>query len=168
MDKFALIKSIPTFSIMKKLRLSGRLILLALLIYQTGNAQEDKKSYKVTCVGFYNLENLFDYSDDTLINDEEYLPDGGKAWDSTKYTSKLYNMSRVVSEIGTKWTPDGAAVLGVCEVENRGVLEDLVAMPKLKDRNYQIVRLIAAELMWLCYIRKNTSSTSTPINIRLR
>ncbi|MCB9223998.1 MAG: endonuclease/exonuclease/phosphatase family protein [Crocinitomicaceae bacterium] len=105
-----------------------------------GFSQEtEKRSYKVTCVGFYNLENLFDYWDDTLINDEEYLPEGAKGWDSTKYHSKLHNMARVVSEIGTKFSPDGAAVLGVCEVENRGVLEDLVAQPELQKRNYKIV-----------------------------
>ncbi|MBD3635819.1 MAG: endonuclease/exonuclease/phosphatase family protein [Crocinitomicaceae bacterium] len=113
-------------------------VLFVLLSFQS-NAQGEQRPYKVACVGFYNLENLFDYWDDTLIHDEEYMPDGAKAWDSLKYASKLENMSRVVSEIGTSITPDGAAVLGVCEVENRGVLEDLVAMPKLKDRNYQIV-----------------------------
>ncbi|MEX1003227.1 MAG: endonuclease/exonuclease/phosphatase family protein [Crocinitomicaceae bacterium] len=102
------------------------------------NAQDDKK-VMVTCVGFYNLENIFDYQDDSLIRDEEFLPEGEKVWDSTKYANKLHNMSRVINEIGTKYTPHGAAVLGVCEVENKGVLEDLVAMPVLKERDYQIV-----------------------------
>lgn len=124
---------------MKKFQLSAALLLFSLFLAFSVNAQEDKKAYQITCVGFYNLENLFDYSDDPAIRDEEYMPDGAKAWDSTKYASKLKNMSRVVSEIGTNWTPDGAAILGVCEVENKGVLEDLVAMPKLKDRDYQIV-----------------------------
>ena len=124
---------------MKKLLLSGATLLFALLFSFFSNAQENQVSYKIACVGFYNLENLFDYSDDPAINDEEYMPDGAKAWDSTKYASKIANMSKVVSEIGTKWTPDGAAVLGVCEVENKGVIEDLISSPKLKDRDYKIV-----------------------------
>jgi hypothetical protein len=110
-----------------------------LLSYTTASFAQEKQAYKVTCVGFYNLENLFDYWDDTLIHDEEYLPSGEKAWDSTKYHSKLNNMARVISEIGTKYSPDGAAVLGVCELENRGVLEDLVSQPALKKRDYKIV-----------------------------
>ena len=124
---------------MKRLFLFGASLLFLTLTAVNASAQDEKQAYKITCVGFYNLENLFDYWDDTLIHDEEYMPDGAKGWDSTKYASKLHNMSKVISEIGTQYTPDGAAVLGVCEVENRGVLEDLVAMPKIKDRDYQIV-----------------------------
>jgi hypothetical protein len=114
------------------------LIVLVLIVSLSVSAQE-KTAYKITCVGFYNLENLFDYQDDTLINDDEYLPNGSKGWDSTRYANKLENMSRIISEIGTKYTPDGMAVLGVSEIENKGVLEDLVAMPKIKNRNYKIV-----------------------------
>jgi hypothetical protein len=67
------------------------------------------------------------------------LPEGGKAWDSLKYQNKLFNMAKVISEIGTEYTPDGVAVLGVSEVENKGVLDDLVAMPSIKSRDYQVV-----------------------------
>jgi len=111
------------------------------VFFLTGPAifSQEKPSYKVACIGFYNLENLFDIEDDPLTNDAEYLPDGANKWDSTKYANKLLNMSTVISDIGTELTPDGLAVLGVCEIENRFVLEDLVAMPALKDRNYQIV-----------------------------
>ena len=121
-------------------RLTKHLILFTLFfLYAVVAIAQDDKPVMVTCVGFYNLENLFDYEDDTLIRDEEYLPDGEKAWDSTKYHTKLEHMARVISEIGTKFTPHGAAVLGVCEIENKRVLEDLVQEPKIKDRNYQIV-----------------------------
>lgn len=125
---------------MKKLQRATLTLLSLIVLTQLSFAQEgQKQSYKVTCVGFYNLENLFDYWDDPEIRDEEYLPDGEKAWDSTKYHTKLNHMARVISEIGTKYSPDGAAVLGVCELENRGVLEDLVSQPSIKKRNYQIV-----------------------------
>lgn len=48
-------------------------------------------------------------------------------------------MAYSISTIGTDITPDGVAVLGLSEMENRTVLEDLVAQPEIKDRNYQIV-----------------------------
>ncbi|MCG8574127.1 MAG: endonuclease/exonuclease/phosphatase family protein [Flavobacteriales bacterium] len=98
-----------------------------------------QKQYKIACVGFYNLENLFDTEDDTTIWDEEYTPSGRKNWDSTKYANKLNNMSKVIAELGTSASPDGLVALGVSEVENRKVLEDLVAHENLKDRNYNII-----------------------------
>jgi len=100
---------------------------------------QEKVAYKVACVGFYNLENLFDIEDDPLTNDKEFLPDGSYLWDSTKYANKLTNMSTVIADLGKDVSPDGCGVIGVCEIENKKVLEDLVAMPILEDRNYKIV-----------------------------
>jgi len=100
---------------------------------------QEKVAYKIACIGFYNVENLFDIYDDPLTNDAEYLPNGANAWDSTKYANKLLNLSKVISDMASDLSPDGIAVLGVAEIENRLVLEDLVATPKLKDRNYKIV-----------------------------
>lgn len=102
-------------------------------------AAQEAKTYKVACVGFYNLENLFDTEDDPKIRDEEYTPDGRKAWDDKKYANKLKNMAHVIADLGTDVSPDGMAVLGVCEVENKRVLEDLVKEEKLKGRDYKIV-----------------------------
>ena len=102
------------------------------------NAQE-QQAYKVGLVGFYNLENLFDTIDDPKKNDQEFLPDGTNQWNTEKYLSKLHNMAYAISTIGTDWSPDGVAVLGLSEMENRHVLEDLVAQPEIKGRNYQIV-----------------------------
>lgn len=100
---------------------------------------QESTQYKISLVGFYNLENLFDIVDDPITNDAEYLPDGANHWDSTKYANKLLNMSTVIADIGTEISPDGVGVLGVAEIENKRVLEDLVAMPALKDRKYKIV-----------------------------
>lgn len=98
-----------------------------------------QQQYKVGVIGFYNFENLFDTLDAPDVRDEEFTPSGSNAWDTKKYLEKLHNLSRVVSELGTQVTPDGVAVLGVSEVENRKVLEDFVQQPLIKDRNYQIV-----------------------------
>jgi hypothetical protein len=111
---------------------------VAVLTTQLGWSQSNPQ-YKVACIGFYNLENLFDTEDDPLTDDAEFLPNGTYTWDSTKYANKLHNMAAVIADLATDISPDGVAVLGVCEIENRRVLEDLVAMPALKSRNYQIV-----------------------------
>lgn len=99
----------------------------------------EKYQYKVACVGFYNLENLFDTVDDTTINDEEFLPGGTKNYTNEVYKDKLINLSTVISQLGKDESPDGLAVLGVAEIENRKVLEDLALEPKIKNSNYKIV-----------------------------
>lgn len=100
-------------------------------------AQE--KQYKVACVGFYNLENLFDTVDDPNKRDEDFTPDGSYSWGDEKYKNKLKNMALVIEDMGKEISPDGMAILGVCEVENRKVLEDLVQEQKIKGRDYQII-----------------------------
>ena len=89
-------------------------------------------------IGFYNLENLFDTFDDPAKNDEEFLPEGKNKWTDAKYQKKLHNMASV---IGTMASENGAfhTILGVSEIENRLVLEDLVSQPEIARANYQIV-----------------------------
>lgn len=112
------------------------LLLSAVLsLSQAVNAQ----NYEIAAVGYYNLENLFDTIDSENVRDSEYLPNSKKQWNTERYYYKLDNMARVLSEIATDKTPDGLAVFGVSEIENRFVLEDLVKREALKDRNYQIV-----------------------------
>lgn len=91
------------------------------------------------CVGFYNVENLFDTVDDPAINDEEYMPDSDKRWNTERYEAKLTSLAQVISEMGTDIHPMGMQILGLSEVENRGVIEDLIATPSLAPRNYAIV-----------------------------
>lgn len=105
---------------------------LAFLIFTTrAHAQ---KSYKVA-VAFYNLENLFDTVDNEN-NDEDFLPNGSYGWTEERYQSKLSNMAYAVSQLAGGQAPD---VLGVCEIENRHVLEDLVSHPTLAPLGYQII-----------------------------
>ncbi|WP_430814691.1 endonuclease/exonuclease/phosphatase family protein [Carboxylicivirga sp. RSCT41] len=90
-------------------------------------------------IGFYNLENLFDTIDAPEVRDEEFTPDGKKAWNTQRYEDKLAKMSSIISVLGDTVANPGPAVMGLCEVENRGVLEDLINHPNLKAYNYQIV-----------------------------
>jgi Endonuclease/Exonuclease/phosphatase family len=115
-------------------------VILALIfctvLYLPISAQD---RYKIAAIGFYNLENLFDTVNDTTINDEDFLPTGANLWTPDKYLIKRANMAKVISEIAIEKTPDGVAILGVSEVENRFVLEDLVKEPSIAARNYQVV-----------------------------
>jgi len=122
---------------MYKLILHKSLIALCLFfIIGVVNAQE-KKQYKVSSIGFYNLENLFDTIPGP--NDTEFTPEGANKFTSERYWHKQNNMAEVISQIGTEMFPGGPAILGVCEIENRSVLEDLIVNPKLKASNYAIV-----------------------------
>lgn len=107
------------------------------LVALASNAQD--KKYKVAIIGFYNLENLYDTINDPLVNDDEFTPDGQKNYTPKVYLDKLDKLSDVLSQIGTDYTADGAAILGVAEVENEQVLKDLAQTSKLKKRNWQTV-----------------------------
>lgn len=100
-------------------------------------AQE--KKYKISTVGFYNVENLFDTNDDEEVRDSEFTPNGKKNWTQEKYNEKLANLAKVIAGLGIDQNKDGAAILGVAEVENKGVLEDLVNQETLKKRKYKII-----------------------------
>ena len=115
------------------------LVILALGFNINKVSAQEQQAYKVGLVGFYNLENLFDTINDPNKNDEEFLPQGANQWNTEKYLSKLHNMAYAISTIGTDWSPDGVAVLGMSEMENRTVLEDLVAQPELKNRNFKLI-----------------------------
>jgi len=97
------------------------------------------KSYKIGCLAFYNFENLFDLEDDPEIRDEDFTPAGKLNWTAEKYEEKMSHLSDILFELGTSVNPDGPAIIGACEIENRKVLEDLVQQEKLKERDYQII-----------------------------
>lgn len=97
-------------------------------------AQETK--FSAYGIGFYNVENLFDTVNDTLINDEEFLPEGKKAWTLEKYKQKIASTASVIAQLGKGVCKDGLSLLGVSEIENETILQDLVAHPLLASRNY--------------------------------
>lgn len=79
---------------------------------------------------FYNIENLYDTFDDTDKDDNEFLPNSKNAWTQERYQVKLNNLAEVIAAIGSKDMPD---IVGLCEVENKKVLEDLLKKTKLPD-----------------------------------
>lgn len=111
---------------------------LIFLFSSEGIAQE-KNEYTIRTIAFYNLENLFDTEDDPLTFDEDRTPGGKDVWTIDKYQDKLQKMAKVISEIGCETAGNPPAIIGLCELENLKVLEDLVDQPALKNLNYGII-----------------------------
>ncbi|QAA82578.1 endonuclease/exonuclease/phosphatase family protein [Aequorivita sp. H23M31] len=102
---------------------------------------QNEKQYKIITVAFYNVENLFDYEKDPLIFDEDWTPEGKNNWTQENYEDKLSKLAKVISEIGADVTGSSPAIIGVAEVENRRVLEDLVNQNPLLIQDYGIVHI---------------------------
>jgi hypothetical protein len=95
--------------------------------------------YKSAIAGFYNCENFYDTLNDPGTNDEEFLPNGPRHYTGSIYHDKIAHLAKVIAAMGTEVNPDGPALLGVAEIENRAVLTDLVQHPLLQARHYGIV-----------------------------
>lgn len=110
------------------------LLSLLLLAVYTTNAQQKSM---VIAIGSYNCENLFDTVDDPAKKDEDFTPQGAYKYTQEVYNQKLHNIATVLSKIGTDVTPAGAAIIGLVEIENSTVLNDLVAQKEISARNYR-------------------------------
>lgn len=122
--------------LMKSLKLWLTVLFIAAIIGV--NAQEEK-TYKIHTVAFYNLENLFDTVNDTEKNDEASPMMEIKTNREEVYKKKVHNMARVIADIGSDTVNNSPAILGVCEVENVNVLEDVANDPLLLAKDYGIV-----------------------------
>jgi hypothetical protein len=142
-------------------------LLFLFLVVTTVSSQQ--KKFSVHTVAFYNFENLFDTINNPN-NDEEWLPNGAQNWTSKKYHKKLENLARVLSEIGSSENTNSPTLIGGCEIENRGVLEDLVKEPKLAVHDYGIVHFDSPDKrgidVALLYQKKHFKPTSY-VNIPL-
>lgn len=107
-----------------------KLLLLSLFILMLApTAYAAEKSV----LAFYNVENMFDHLDDPIINDAEYTPNGDQAWTQKKSEQKIANIAHVINAMGN---PD---ILGLAEVENAYVIEQLIKSPKLLAADYGYV-----------------------------
>ena len=121
---------------MRKLLL---VLFCAVLFSAPASAQ---KKFSVYAIGFYNVENLFDTTHDEGKNDYDFTPTGSYQWNEMKYRHKLHNMASVLAEMGTDVLPNvGCAAIGLAEVENDHVMNDLTAQPELAARGYKYVHI---------------------------
>ncbi|NJB36913.1 endonuclease/exonuclease/phosphatase family protein [Croceivirga sp. JEA036] len=114
------------------------LFIFLFLGWYTGIGQQ-KKNYRIRTVAFYNLENLFDVKNDSLVYDDDRTPEGKYQWTEERYQRKLENIAQVISEIGKDVSGNSPDILGVCEVETKQVLQDLLTTPLLQSKNYKVV-----------------------------
>ncbi|MDR0834771.1 MAG: endonuclease [Candidatus Symbiothrix sp.] len=105
--------------------------LFLLLFFATSLNVSAQKTFRVM---FYNVENLFDTLDEEHKSDNEFLPDGARRWNNSKYYSKLNNLAKVITSVGEWDTP---ALIGLCEVENDRTMQDLTKHSLLKQMKYQ-------------------------------
>ena len=113
-----------------------RLIIILTFILSSQVVLSQKNSPDLFKIVFYNVENLFDTLDNPLTMDEEFLPDSRIAWNSERYWHKIQNTARVLMAIDSVNLP---GIIGLAEIENKSVLEDLILTTGLKHGNYDII-----------------------------
>lgn len=94
------------------------------------------RSQQSMTVMFMNAENLFDPEDDPLKDDDDYTPDGEYHWTKSRYWDKLDAVSKVIVAADEDQAP---ALVGLCEVENETVLNDLTSRSALREAGYRFV-----------------------------
>lgn len=113
------------------------IIILSLICASLAYAQDTNKTNEETSrILFYNVENLFYPEDDSLTNDDEFTPDGIRHWNYYKYRQKLLNIYKTLAAAGG-W--HGFDLIGLCEIENRKVLSDLITGTPLAKYNYRFI-----------------------------
>jgi endonuclease/exonuclease/phosphatase family metal-dependent hydrolase len=116
------------------MRLNMFLAIVLLALTLVSYAQ--KKQANQFKIAFYNTENLFDTINDPNKSDEDFLPGAKVAWTTTRYIAKLDHIAKALSSIDSVDLP---AIIGLAEIENIGVLNDLITRTRLKDGNYQAI-----------------------------
>ena len=133
---------------------------------------QNKRTFKVHTVAFYNVENLFDTINDPRKFDERSPIMELKTARTEIYKKKVQNMADVISKIGAETSRNAPAVIGICEVENRAVIEDLANDPALISKNYGIIhyespdeRGIDVALMYQKDLFRPLSSSAHPTKL---
>lgn len=110
------------------------LTLLFVLTFQLLHSQkENQEQYSIL---FYNVENLFDCLNDSTKQDDEFLPDGEKSWSKSRMYNKIAGLSKTILSCNAWQAPE---LIGLCEVENRWVIQQLIYNTGLSGLNYQLV-----------------------------
>ena len=113
---------------------SFKLILIFVLVLQSTTVPVTAQN-KFTII-FYNVENLFDTRDDPLTSDEEFTPSGERHWTRQRFEDKLKMIYKALITAGKGEFPD---IIGVAEVENRWVVEQLIYQTPLNKVPYGII-----------------------------
>lgn len=125
---------------LKRILNMKKLLFLFVIFYSSVTLCQNKgKKYSIRTIAFYNLENLFDTINDVTKNDEASPMMELKENRSKVYWDKIDKLGSVIAQIGKDKSNTSPTILGVCEVENRAVLQDLVNSDRLKSKRYGII-----------------------------
>ncbi|GFD72437.1 endonuclease/exonuclease/phosphatase family protein [Tenacibaculum sp. SSH1-16] len=90
-------------------------------------------------IAFYNVENLFDTVDNPNTFDDDFTPNGKLRWNRKKYGHKLRKITSVISQLGNNQSAYPPVIIGLVEVENAIVVNNLVKHKNLSRFNYDYV-----------------------------
>ncbi|WP_395054445.1 endonuclease/exonuclease/phosphatase family protein [Flavobacterium sp.] len=139
---------------------------LFFILFSVSTVYAQAKKYIVHTVAFYNIENFYDTINDPQTRDDEWV------YTSSYYKKKVNNIARVLSQIGSGENPSPPTIIGLAEVENRRVLEDLIKNPQLINYDYGIIHYDSPDRRGIdcaiLYQKKHfivTSSQNVPLYI---
>jgi len=113
------------------------IISVGVILILTLNAQPVKwKNSKYMTIVSYNVENLFDTIDNPRKNDNEFTPFSKKKYNTKRYNKKISAIATVLSSINKKDLPE---IIGLAEVENKAVLNNLIETPQLQKAHYKVI-----------------------------
>ena len=148
------------------------MVLVLLISCSTGVKEVPKvvEGTREAIVSFYNVENLFDTLDNPKTNDKEFLPSGTREWDYYKYMNKSKRIAQTLRAMGETSFPQ---IIGLCEIENKMVLQDLLIRPAFQNKDFGIIhqespdaRGIDVGLLYAKDYFKELSRGFIPVNSR--
>lgn len=98
-----------------------------------------KRKANIYTVAFYNVENLFDTYNNPATHDDDFLPNSERKWTEKRYRKKLRKLGYAISRVGKNHSGKVPTIVGLAEVENKGVLRDLINSKHLKEHHYNFV-----------------------------
>ncbi|MCF6356867.1 MAG: endonuclease [Draconibacterium sp.] len=111
-------------------------VIIIILLFSFGFPSFSQEKTDHISILFYNVENLFDTKNNPDTEDDEYTPDGDRHWTYKRLNNKLLNTSKVILSADGWNIP---TVVALCEIENRDVLDMLIADTPLKSQPYKII-----------------------------
>ncbi len=100
---------------------------------------QEQQLYDIKTIAFYNVENLFDTINNPSTFDDDRTPKGKYRWNTASYLDKIEKLAFVINAIGQPTAKNAPDIIGLAEIENRTVIEDLVNHPLLSKNNYSII-----------------------------
>lgn len=139
------------------------LILILLLVMEANAASRDSL---VTV--FWNMENFFDYTDGGGGEaDREFSSAGTRHWSKKRFYAKCDAVAKSIMWMGDRYgrMPD---IIGLAEIENRGVLSKMLKSTALRKYDYRIIHYESGDRRGIDVAFLYRKSVMEPVNITLK